>query len=80
MDFLERIQKFGLRMSCKNWRSDYERLLAWVDFPSLKIHQSIAKLCYLNKMLHGVMNSSIPLPKPRIMDTRLRSFCDSMLL
>ena len=80
IDSLERVQKFGLRMSCKQWRSDYESLLAWADLPSLKARRAIAKLCYLNKMLRGVMHSSIPLPKPRIMDARLRSFQDSMLL
>ena len=77
---LERVQKFGLRMSCKNWRSDYESLLVWADLPSLKMRRSIAKLCYLNKMLRGTMHSSIPLPKPRIMDSRLRNFSDSTLL
>ena len=80
IDSLERVQKFGLRMSCKQWRSDYESLLAWAVLPSLKTRRSIAKLCYLNKMLRGVMHSSIPLPEPRNMDSRLRSFQDSMLL
>ena len=80
IDSLERVQKFGLCMSCKHWRSDYESLLAWANLPSLKTRRSIAKLCYLNKMLRGVMHSSIPLPEPRNMDSRLRSFQDSMLL
>ena len=81
--FLVRVEKFGLRMSCKQRRSDYESLLAWDNLPSLKAHRSIVKLCYLNKMLHNVMHSPIPPPKPRIMDSRLWSFqdqCSSNLL
>ena len=80
IDSLERVQKFGLRMSCKQWKSDYVSLLEWADLPTLKTRRCIAKLCYLNKMLRGVTHSSIPLPKSRIMDSRLRSFQDSMLL
>ena len=77
---LEMAQKFSLRMSCKQWRSEYESLLVWAYLPSLKPHRFIAKLCYLNNMLHAVMHSSIPLPKPRIVDSRPQSFQDSMLL
>ena len=51
VDSLERVQKFGLRMSCKQWRSDYESLLVWADLPSLKTRRSKAKLCYLNVVL-----------------------------
>ena len=43
---LDRVQKFGLRMSCRNWRSDYESLLTRVDLSSLKMRRSIAKLCF----------------------------------
>ena len=57
VDSLERVQKFGLRMSCKQWRSDYESLLVWADLPSLKTRRSKAKLCYLNKMLRGGTSS-----------------------
>ena len=80
IESLERVQKFGLCMSCKQWRSDYESLLVWADLPSLKTCRSISKLCYFNKMLCGVMHSFILLSKPRIMDSKLLSFQDSMLL
>ena len=51
-----------------------------MGLPSLKTRQFIAKLCYLNNMLRGAMHSSIPVPKSRIMYSRLRNFSDSMLL
>ena len=56
--------------------------LVGVGWPSVtkNVCRSIAKLCYLNKMLCSVKHSSIPLSKPRIMDSRFRNFCDSMLL
>ena len=76
---LERVQKFGLRMSRKSWDCDYDDLMAWANLPSLKTHRTIAKLCYIAKILHGAVHSPIPLPKPRQMDPRLRSFCTNKI-
>ena len=72
-------KKFGLRMSCKQWKCDYESLLTRTDLPSLNARRIITKLYYLAKTLHGAAHSSTPLPEFRNMDSRLRSFQDSMI-
>ena len=78
IDSLERVQKFGLLMVCKQWDCNYENLLTWADLPLLKVRHIMAKLRFLAKMLHGAVHIFIPLPAPRNMDSRLRSFQDSI--
>ncbi len=78
IDSLERVQRFGLKMSCKQWDCAYEYLLSWADLPSLRSRRSILKLCYLNKSLHGTAHSTLRLD-PREMDPRLRNYDASSL-
>ena len=62
IDSLERVQKFGLRMSQKSWDCDYDDLMAWANLPSLKTRRTIDKLCYIAKILHGAVHLPTPLP------------------
>ena len=63
-------KKFGLRMSYKQWKCDYKSLLA---------HRIITELCYVAKALHVAAQSSIPLPEPRTVNSRLWSLQDYLL-
>ena len=64
---------------CASSGSVIMSLLATSNLPTLKARWIITKLCYLAKTLHGTVHSSIPLPDPRNMDSRLWSFQDSLL-
>ena len=43
---LERVQKFALRMCCKNWNEPYDALLARTDLPTLSKRRKFLKVSY----------------------------------
>ena len=79
-DSLERVQKFGLRVSFKLWDADYSTLLERAGVPSLEARRRIAKICYLASLLHRAVHHPAALPECRVMDCRLRSYATDILV
>ena len=50
---LEDIQKFALRMCCKNWDAGYQELLDLTTMPTLENRRLYLKLCSLYKIIYG---------------------------
>ena len=53
MTKLEDIQKFALRMCCKNWDAGYQELLDLTTMPTLENRRLYLKLCSLYKIIYG---------------------------
>ena len=50
---LEDIQKFALRMCCKNWDAGYQELLDLTTMPTLENRRLYLKLCSLYKIIYS---------------------------
>ena len=51
---IEGVQKFALRMCCKQWDAGYSDLLNMFDLPSLENRRLYLKLCQLFKIVHNL--------------------------
>jgi len=51
---LENVQKFALRVCCKQWDTAYSELLSWSSVPSLENRQLYLKLYHLFKIVNNI--------------------------
>ena len=51
---LESVQKFALRLCCKNWSATYLQLLDSTGLTTLSAERKIAKLCFLYKIVNNL--------------------------
>ena len=51
---LESVQRFALRLCCKNWSAAYLQLLDSTDLTTLSAKRKIAKLCFLYKIVNNL--------------------------
>ena len=65
---LERVQKFALRMCCKNWNEPYDALLARTDLPTLSKRRKFLKVSYFFQVISGTFHS----PNAHITTTALK--------
>ena len=76
---LESLQKFALKVCCKNWNANYEDLLHLSNLPTLPACRRNLKLCFLHRVLcNSTFYTSAPL-QPRnvpvnILNTDHQSF------
>jgi len=52
---LEGMQRFALKVCSKQWDAGYNELLDMFRLPSLQIRHLYIKLCYLFKIVHGLL-------------------------
>ena len=55
-DLLEKTQKFGLRVCCKDWSASYSDLLDLCQVSSLSSRRRAAKLCLLYKVIYRLVD------------------------
>jgi len=51
---LENVQKFALRVCCKQWDTACSELLSWSNVPSLENRRLYLKLCHLFKIINNI--------------------------
>ena len=52
---LEKTQQFASRICTKNWDAGYHELLDMLDLPSLAQRRLHTRLCYVYKIVHGLL-------------------------
>ena len=70
---LERVQKFALRMCCKNWNEPYDARLARTDIPTLSKRRKFLKVSYFFQEISGTFHSPNAPITTHPTDTRLRN-------
>ena len=53
VDLLESVQKFALKVCCKQWSSSYQDLLELSKLSSLQTRREAARLAYMYKLVHN---------------------------
>ena len=71
--YIERIQKFSLRMSYKAWDEEYDNLLSRANLQTLAKRRKFLKVCYLYQIMNGTSNFPNAPIERRNMDPRLRN-------
>ena len=71
---LEKVQKFSLRMSSKQWQEPYDSLLLSSGLHTLESRRKILKLSLFGQVMHGTVHVTHKLPQ-----FRLRSYSSETL-
>ena len=69
----ERVQRFALRMCCKNWSEPYDALLARTDLPTLSKRRKFLKVSYFFQVISGTFHSPNAPITTHPTNTRLRN-------
>ena len=56
VELLESVQKFALKVCCKQWSSPYEDLLEISRLSSLQARRETARLVYMYKLVHKLVD------------------------
>lgn len=79
VELLESVQKFALKVCCKQWSSPYEDLLEISRLSSLQARRETARLVYMYKLVHKLVDfqeAPIQYRPPLPYGTRHRNLLD----